>query len=289
VILPTKPYTPRHKGKVEKGIEYVKGNALKGRTFNGIHKENEFLLHWETNVADSRIHGTTRKQVRKVFEEVERDALLPLPPDRFPFFSEAERTVHRDGHIEVEKGYYSAPPEYVGRTVWARWDSRLVRIFNNRFEQLIVHMKVGPGEFSTAPEHISSRKISIVERGAEYLLKRSELLGTHAGNWAKAMLEARGVRGMRVIQGLLHLARKHSSKEINTACETALECGAFRLKSLRRLLKQKEKQTTLDFIDEHPIIRDMSEYGRFARVSFREGSAKIVPAGEPENKKEGGN
>src|SRR2546428_81295 len=51
VVLPTKPYTPRHKGKVERGIGYVKGNALKGRTFDSLEEQNQFLTEWEANVA----------------------------------------------------------------------------------------------------------------------------------------------------------------------------------------------------------------------------------------------
>ncbi len=77
----------------------------------------------------------------KVFREVEQAALLPLPAERFPFFHEAQRIVSRDGHIEVAKAYYSAPPEYLGRTVWARWDERLVRVFNHRFEQIALHVR----------------------------------------------------------------------------------------------------------------------------------------------------
>jgi transposase len=128
VILPTKPYMPRHKGKVESGIKYVKNNALKGRTFTSLAEQNEHLAQWERTVADTRIHGTTKQQVGKVFVEAERAALRPLPLERFPCFQEAQRKVNRDGHIEVAKAYYSAPPEYLGRTVWVRWDTRLVRI-----------------------------------------------------------------------------------------------------------------------------------------------------------------
>jgi transposase len=54
VILPTKAYTPRHKGKVEAGVKYVKNNALKGRVFDSLEAENRFLANWETNVADKR-------------------------------------------------------------------------------------------------------------------------------------------------------------------------------------------------------------------------------------------
>lgn len=278
VILPAKPYTPRHKGKIERGIGYVQGNALKGRVFKGLVEQNEHLLSWETNVADLRIHGTTKKQVRKVFEDVERAALLPLPQERFPCFKESQRSVHRDGHVEVDKAYYSVPPEYVGREVWVRWDSRMVHIFNNRFEEIAVHVKKDPGKFSTVASHIASEKIFLVERGATALLRRASLIGPNTTKWAEAMLKERGIAGMRVLMGLLSLVRKYETREIDSACECALSYGAFRLRSVRVLLNRRAKQTTLEFIEEHPVIRAMSDYGRIVKVSFREpGKGEIVP------------
>ena len=97
VMLPTRPAMPRHKGKIEAGVKYAQNNALKGRTFNSLGEQNLFLLEWESHVADTRIHGTTRRQVGKVFHEVERTTLLPLPAGLFPVFEEAPRTVHQDG------------------------------------------------------------------------------------------------------------------------------------------------------------------------------------------------
>lgn len=52
VILPTKPYMPRHKGKVEAGVKYVQNNALAGRTFPNLAAQNEHLVQWETMIAD---------------------------------------------------------------------------------------------------------------------------------------------------------------------------------------------------------------------------------------------
>jgi hypothetical protein len=71
--------------------------------------------------------------------------------------------------VEVGKAYYSAPPEYLGHRVWARWDVRLVRIFNQRFEQIAVHVRHEQGRFSTHPQHLAPEKISGLERGAAYL------------------------------------------------------------------------------------------------------------------------
>jgi hypothetical protein len=54
-------------------------------------EQNLFLSDWERTVADTRIHGTTRQQVIKVFNEVERAKLLPLPANLFPVINESNR------------------------------------------------------------------------------------------------------------------------------------------------------------------------------------------------------
>jgi transposase len=268
-VLPTRPYTPRHKGKVERGVAYVQENALQGRTFASLAAQNEFLAEWERTIADTRIHGTTRRQVGKVFAEVERAALRPLPRERFPFFHEAQRIVNRDGHVEVAKAYYSVPPEYLTRKVWVRWDSRLVRIFNHRFEQLALHVRHEQGRFSTQGQHIAREKIHGLERGAAYLLSRAAVIGAHTQAWSQALVTARGIEGTRVLLGLLSLAKKHPSETLETACEIALSHGAFRLRTIRQLLQRHEgRQQPLPFLDEHPLIRPLEDYARVVAAAL---------------------
>jgi hypothetical protein len=261
VILPTKPRMPRHKGKVEASVKYVQSNGLKGHTFATLEAQRQHLLHWERTVADTRIHGTTKQQVLKVFEEVERPALLPLPRERFANFREAKRKVNRDGHIEVAKAYYSVPSEYLSREVWARWDARLVRIFNCRWEQIAIHVRHEQGRFSTQGQHIPKEKINGVERGAEYLLNKVSFIGEKSHQWAQAMLTARGLEGTRVLLGLLALSKKHSNKTLENACEKALSHGCYRLRTIRQLLqRQGDLQEPLPFLDEHPLIRPLDDY-----------------------------
>jgi transposase len=270
VFWPTRPYTPRHKGKVERGVGYVQDNALKGRTFGSVPAENDFLLDWEETVADTRVHGTTRQQVGKVFTEIERPALLPLPSERFPFFHEGQRMVHRDGHVEVDKAYYSVPPEHVGRRVWVRWDSRLVRVFNLGMQQIAVHVKQEPGRFSTQGQHIVSEKINSIERGAAWLLGRVRQVGPHSSAWAEAMIAARGVEGVRVLQGLLSLAQRYSAAQIERACEVAHASGCYRLRTLRALIdRDVPKQQLIEFTDKHELIRPLSEYAQFVHDAFQ--------------------
>jgi len=278
VILPTKPYMPRHKGKVERGVGYVQENALKGRTFSSLQDENRHLQQWEATVADTRIHGTTRQQVGKMFQEAEKPALLPLPAGRFPFFHEVRRSVHRDGHVEVQKAYYSVPPEYMGRQVWVRWDGRMVRVYNHRMEQIAIHVQRQSGQFSTQGAHIDSRKISGLERGTDWLLRQVSLIGEHSERWAAAMLLERGVAGIRVLQGLMHLANRHDSAGIERACRVALTHQAFRLRAVRELIKRGgSEQEEFVFLQEHEIIRDLSSYGHIVRAAIGQQPAILEP------------
>ncbi|MHB1035019.1 MAG: IS21 family transposase [Pirellulales bacterium] len=270
VFLPTKPYTPRHKGKIESGVKYAKHNGLQGRVFPSLAEENQFLLDWETRIADTRIHGTTKQQVERLFEDVERAALLRLPAERFPFFHEARRAVHRDGYLEVDNAYYSAPPEYLGHRLWVRWDGRLVRIFNARWEQLVTHAKTEPGRFRTDPRHIPREKVSAVERGTDALLRQIAAIGPHTRQWAEATTQVRGVEAVRVLVGLKALAGKHDSEALEDACHVALGYGAYRLRTIRQLLKrQGAEQQQLDFLEEHPIIRPLSDYSLASLLQFR--------------------
>jgi transposase len=278
VILPTKPYTPRHKGKVERGVGYVQENALKGRTFESLQAENLHLQQWESSVADRRIHGTTRQQVCRVFEEVERKALGPLPAGRFPFFHEARRSVHRDAHVEVAKAYYSVPPEYMGRQVWVRWDGRMVRVFNQRMEQIAVHAQREPGKFSTQDQHIVAQKISGVERGTAWQMQRVSLIGEHAEKWAAAMLLERGIAGVRVLEGLRALASRYDTASIERACQIALTHRAFHLRAIRELVKRGgQEQEEMAFLQEHQIIREMSSYGNIVRAAIRREPVVLEP------------
>ena len=101
-VMPCRPYTPQHKGKVERGICHVKNSALKGHDFESLAAENAHLAHWEKTVADTRIHGTTKRQVAEHFAQ-ERPFLQALPASLFPVFEEARRKVGRDSFVEVAR------------------------------------------------------------------------------------------------------------------------------------------------------------------------------------------
>jgi transposase len=263
-VLPCLPRTPEHKGKVESSVKYVKGNALAGRKFGSLAELNRHLADWEKTVADRRIHGTTKRQVAELFG-LERPSLLPLPASIFPLYREGPRTVHRDGHVEVDKSYYHVPPEYLRQQVWVRYDGREVRIFarqrDGTLKQVQVHRRIEPGKF-TNPRGIGGGRGSL-QANLDYWLGRASNLGSSCERWAQAVAKNRGIEGMRSLIGLVNLVERHSFGAVNGACERALAKGTLRLRDVRSLLQTRETQTQITFEEHHPLIRNLREYGLF--------------------------
>ena len=144
---------------MEGGVKYAKNNCLKGRQLRV--PDGSERVHLELGSSASPTNGfMARPSSKSSSDSKPNDRRLGdrFPRERFPCFREARRSVYRDGHVEVDKAYYSAPPEYVGRRLWVRWDRRLVRIFNDRWEQLIVHATTEPGRFRTSPNTSRAKK-----------------------------------------------------------------------------------------------------------------------------------
>lgn len=265
--MPCRPYTPQHKGKVERGVAYVKGNALKGRVFNSLAEQNAHLAHWETHVADKRVHGTTRRQVEALFA-VERETLGPLPPDLFSSYQEGRRRVARDGFVEVDKSWYEAPPEYIGREVWARWDGRTVRVLNDRMEQIALHTRGEPGKFSRCLG-VRGFNGTVTQTIARWE-GRAAAIGEAAGQWASRSLAERGAEGVRSVMGLCALAGKHHASEVNGACARAMEADSRlpALRSITALIKgtaDNPRQAQMNFREEDPVIRGLDVYAGHVR------------------------
>jgi hypothetical protein len=127
------------------------------------------------------------------------------------------------------------------------------------------HRFLGSHPFSTHSVHIAAAKISGVERGAAWQLARVRRLGPQSTRWAEAVLETRGVEGVRVLVGLLSLAGRHPAPAIEQACATASSYGAYHLRTIRTLIARTAPEQEEEFLNEHPMIRPLSDYGRFAR------------------------
>jgi transposase len=262
--LPTRPRNPKENGKQERSGGYVKDNALKGRRFGSLDELNQFLRRWNRTIARLRIHGTTRKQVWSHFLETDKVALQVLPPERFAFFHCGTRGVHPDAHVEVEGAFYPVPTTLLGEDVQVRWDEKFVRVYypegEDKRELVASHLRVAAGQF--APEPGKSPVTSTQRAYVAKLLGRCERVGPSLRAWANAAYEERGVRALRLMQGVLGLTRKHPRETILWAAERARERQLFRYQDFRRLVERAHpaQPRQLPLLAEHPVIRPMDDY-----------------------------
>ncbi len=268
VPLPARPRHPQEEGIVENSGGYVKDNAVKGRRFDSLEELNAYLARWNRTIARLRIHGTTRKQVYTHFLEVEKPALKPLPAERFSLFEVGTRSVHPDGHVQIEGTFYSVPHMLVGEEVRVQWDEHLVRVYA-RGKCVAVHSRAPVGTFATRQEHRPDHKPAREEAYVAGLLAKAEHIGPDALNWAKAACEERGVRAYRLLQGMLSLTRSHPRERVDWACKLALERRLFRYKILRRIVEQAATHDPTPLpalIQSHELIRDLFEYAEEVKV-----------------------
>lgn len=154
------PYRARTKGKDERGVGYVKRNAIAGRRFESMEALRAHLQWWMREVADVRIHGTTGERPIDRFEREEAAALKPLG-GRPPFQQQRElvRTVHNDLCVEVDTNWYSVPWRFIGIEVLVLVSGEKVSI-SHAGELLAVHPRLtGRRQRSALREHFSGLKL----------------------------------------------------------------------------------------------------------------------------------
>jgi len=268
VPLPCRVADPDRKGKVESGVGHAQKTPLKGLRFESIEEAQAYLDHWEARWADTRIHGTTKRQVAVMFAE-EKPALLPLPVEPFRYYQYGERTVHLDGCVEVDAAYYGAPPGWIGRRVQVQWDLRQVRLLNPENGQLLrEHLRQARGGHRIKEEDRPKK----TPLGTQQLLNRADKAGTQIGALCRGMHRQHGETAVRRILGVLSLAKKYGVARVDEACATALEVGSGDYRFVRRYL-ERNSQLPLSLRQVDPLIRQLTLYRDFIQNKTKENEA----------------
>jgi transposase len=255
VALPCRTGDPDRKGKVESGVGHAKKTPLKGLRFESLEEAQAHLDRWEERWADTRIHGTTKRQVAAMFAE-ERPNLLPVPVEPFRYYQYGERTVHLDGCVEVEAAYYSAPPGWIGRRVQVQWNASHIRLIDPRTGQLLrEHLRQERGRHRIQDEDRPPR----TPLSMQQLLRRAEIAGAHIGALCLAMHGNQGQLAVRRILGVLALAKKYGIASTDEACALALETGTCEYRFVRRYL-ERNPQLPLSLRQVDPLIRQLTLY-----------------------------
>jgi len=255
VALPCRVGDPDRKGKVESAIGHTQSTPLKGLRFESLEEAQAYLDRWEARWADTRIHGTTKRQVAAMFAE-EQPHLLPLPVEPFRYYQYGTRIVHLDGCVEVAGAYYAPPPGWLGRPVAVQWDEHHVRVLDPTTGVLLrEHRRHARGRHAIHPDDQPPRTPPTTLA----LLTRAARAGEHLGTLCTAIHHRDGERGVRRILGVLALVKKYGPAVVEDACAAALELGIADYRFVRRYLERHAPAPlTLRQVD--PLIRELTHY-----------------------------
>lgn len=193
------PYRARTKGKDERGVGYVKHNAIAGRRFASWGALEAHLAWWMREVADPRLHGTTGEAPIVRFEREERQALRPMagrPP--FRQLRELTRRVQNDACVDVDTNHYSVPWKLIGAEVTVTLGGDQVRIRHAGIEVACHDRRLGRRERVVDRAHLhgivpcrpdpasntdGKTALSSVPPGIELLRPLAEYEQVAGGSW----------------------------------------------------------------------------------------------------------
>ena len=229
----------------------------RGLRFETLDEAQAYLDRWETRWADTRIHGTTKRQVAVMFAE-EQPALGPLPLEPFRYYRFGERTVHLDGCVEVEAAYYGAPPGWIGQRVQVQWNDLHVRLLDSEDRPAAARASARAARLASH-RTTTDRPARTPANDARAAGARARAPARTSAPSATHIHQHEGAAGVRRILGVLALAKKHGPAVVDDAAKAALELGVPTYRFLRRYLERRPPvPLTLRQVD--PLIRQLTLY-----------------------------
>ena len=237
VTDPARVRSPKDKPRVERTVQYVRGNFWAGETFTDLAAAQERAVAWCAGRAGMRIHGTIQARPLEVFTQAEAPVLLPAPEAYdVPIFTRVK--VHRDFHVEVAKSLYSVPEQFLGQHLDARADSQLVKLYQ-RGVLVKTHPRQRPGARSTDRQDLPEHQASYALRDLARLIGVCTGHGENIGIYAERILDdPLPWTRMRAVYRLLGLVRRYGPDPVEQACERALELDVISVTKIASMLER---------------------------------------------------
>lgn len=235
--------TAHSKPRVERVVQYVRGNFWAGESFADLDDAQARAVTWCTERAGMRIHGTTAARPAQHFAELEARCLLPVPPAYdVPIFTRVK--VHRDFHVEVARALYSAPEHLLGQYLHARADSELVKLFLGG-ALVKTHPRQPPGGRSTDRADLPADKTVYAMRDLDALVRAAAGHGHAVGIYAERLLDdPLPWTRMRAVYRLLGLVRRHGAGPVEAACSRALDLDVVSVSKIASMLARATENDT---------------------------------------------
>lgn len=299
IISPCRPYTPQHKGGVEKDMDYVKRNfaayfrahqkalGVKTPKFAALKIAFE---KWQKEVDDVHIIQGVGRSPSEIFTSEEKNCLKALPKERWESIIWAQCSVRVDWRVMWESSYYSVPYQFIGKQADICATTSTVRIYHNHEEIALHERAVKKGEYKRKSEHAPPHKEAVLQCSREGLLELSQEIGSHTYQYVKKMLSMPGVDKLAPIRNVLELAKEYGKESLEKACKRALLFQMTSYREIKNILRnnlhempeveasQKKNDKIIPFsTTQFKYARDPEEYRTSKQSSWDETWEQLHP------------
>ena len=246
-ILPARSHKPRDKAKAEQGVLLVQRwilARLRHHRFFSLDEVNRCIAGLLTDL-NQRPFKRRPGCRQSAFEELDKPALTPLPPQPYHYVHIQPVTVHIDYHVHYQRHYYSVPHQYVGEKLELHASGTLIELY---FHQrcIATHERRDGYGFTTQLAHMSERHCAQQHWSPERLQRWARQLGPDVNAWVSQQLTRRAhpEQAYRVCLGLLQLSNRYPASRLNAACRIANRNDLLRPKQVKHLLASNQDRLT---------------------------------------------
>ena len=273
-IVPARVKKPKDKAAVEGTVGNVT-NYIIGRlrnrkffSFNSLNKAISIELDKFNNNPFQKREGSRKS----VYEEEEKEFMMPLPPEPFELSEWKMATVQMNYHIQVNKMNYSVPYEYVGKRVEVRQTNSIVEIYY-KGTRICSHARLHgrANQYSTNNDHMPENH-KLFEWNKERFEKWAKGIGKNTYEVIHRLISRYKVeeQSYKSCISLLKLSDKYSAERLENACQLALEhITQPSFKNIRLILesgqdieyKNNKNRKQIEVDTSHAYVRGEEYYG----------------------------
>jgi len=240
-VLPTRPYRPKDKAKVENSVLIVQRwilARLRNQVFHNIEALNCAVKKLVNELNEKKLQKLNKSRA-ELFAEIDKPNARSLPVEPFVYRRWYKPSINLDYHIEVEKKYYSVPWNLYGKKVQACLENDILSVFCNE-KRIALHNELKKEyTYSTQPEHMPPKHRAVFDWSIATVLRKAKDVGPSTEELIKKIIAQKQhpQQGFRPSQGILRLAMTYGNQRLEAASQIAVQAGFTRVQQISDLLK----------------------------------------------------
>jgi transposase len=240
-VMPARPRRPRDKAKAEVGVQICERwilAALRHQTFFSLGELNAAIVELRDKLNNRKLRKLDTTRAR-LFAELDRPALRPLPSEPFSLSAIKRVRVNIDYHVDVDGHYYSAPYQLIHQELEAFISNSTIELVH-KGRRIATHVRSFiRGGHTTLPEHRPRSHQQYLEWTPDRIIQWARTIGPSTATAVASIMESRTYpeQGYRSCLGVMRLGKIYSNERLEAACARAVHSKVTSYKSIQSILK----------------------------------------------------